>query len=323
MSDFSVKTANLNKEANDIKSICNSVNAIGEALNDISSGLRISSFSSMEIRHRLKVIHENIIDEAVKMDSLSNALNTAAELYKKAETNVINGNFSDENYSAATTAAGVGTAIMITQWMNQVQETVKTILLELGIIKPQEQRRVEGQQVTQLQQTEHDLYMQSEISKLRSKPRYSDSTWQKASLEERKSILTDYISEVSEIMGLDYDEIRFDYLEPQNGYVTNGSYSRSRDEIMLNEYVIENSSSPQKIFSTTQHELRHAYQYKVCENPEKFVVTDSTAAAWQKSFDEYKDTNGFMREGMSSSEAYQAYRNQAVEKDARKFARQS
>lgn len=323
MNNFSVKTAGLSKEADDIRSICRSVNSIGEAITDISSNLHLNSHNAIRIKLNLKAIHESILNEAAQMDSLSNALSTVAELYKKAETNVLNRNFSEMTDSTGAALVAAGTATMITQWFNQIQNTIRTILLELGIITPQEQKRVEGQQVTQLQQTEHDLYMQSEISKLRGNPRYSDSTWQKASLEERKAILNDYIKDVSGIMGLDYDEIKFEYREPQGGYVTNGSYSRYSDEIMLNEYVIENSQSPQKIFSTTQHELRHAYQYKVCENPEKYVVTDATAAAWQKSFDEYKSTDGFMREGMSSSEAYQAYRNQAVEKDARKFARQS
>lgn len=322
MSNFSVRTATLEREANDIKSICSSMNVISDTLDNISANLHIESLNTAEIKRKLRVIHENILNEAAKMSSLSDALNTAAELYKKTETNIINGNFTEISDAVSTAAVTLGVSTLVTQWINIIQDKVRMALMELGFITPQEQKRVEGQQVTASQQKEQDLYMQKKISDLKSNPRYSESTWKKASLEERKLILNDYISEVSGIMGLEYDEINFEYRAPQNGYVTYGSYSRSLDEIMINEYIIENRTSPGDLFTTIQHELRHAYQHKVCENPEKYVVTDETAAAWQKSFDEYKNTNGFMREGLSQSEAYQAYRNQTVEKDARNFAKE-
>ena len=75
--------------------------------------------------------------------------------------------------------------------------------------------------------------------------------------------------------------------------------------------------------TTVVHELRHAYHHAAVDNPTRFQVSQETIDAWKDSFDNYRDTGDFMDDyGMSRQEAYDAYRNQDVERDARWFAGQ-
>ena len=117
--------------------------------------------------------------------------------------------------------------------------------------------------------------------------------------------------------------IKFFYAESQNGYYTLGQYSHSKRTVSINEWVIETRRDSYSLMKTVVHEMRHAYQHSACDNPDQFIVSEETIQKWQNSFDNYKSQSGFMSTGMNESEAFRAYRNQAVEADARNFAKQS
>ena len=172
-----------------------------------------------------------------------------------------------------------------------------------------------------------ELYLQSEIENILEKDRYSQSTWKNASVEERKEILNEYLQEVAAVMGLQIGEINYTYTEASNGTYNMGSYSPSTNMISINEWVLENGGKNNiqdsyNLMYTIAHEMRHAYQHAACSNPEQFVVTEETIQSWQESIDNYRSQRGFMQEGMNAEEAYNAYRNQTIERDARWFAGQ-
>jgi len=125
-------------------------------------------------------------------------------------------------------------------------------------------------------------------------------------------------------MGLSIGAINYTYSESENGYYNCGSYTPNTNTVSINEWVVEGNDgiNSYKLLTTVVHELRHAYQHAACDNPDQYVVSDETINTWRESFNNYKSSSGFEKEGMSPSEAYNAYRNQAVEKDARKFAKQ-
>ena len=196
-----------------------------------------------------------------------------------------------------------------------------------GIVKAERQTRVPGEAVTAAQEREMDLYLRNEIEEILGKERYSRSTWQNASVEERKEILNESLQEVAAVMGLQVGEINYTYRESSNGTYNMGSYSPTANVISINEWVLENGgkdgvADSYDLMYTIAHEMRHAYQHAVCNNPDQFVVTEETIRSWQESIDNYRSQSGFMQEGMSAEEAFKAYRNQTIERDARWFAGQ-
>ena len=157
---------------------------------------------------------------------------------------------------------------------------------------------------------------------------YSEQNWKNASPEERQKLLKNYIKEITAILGLNITDIDFSDYEPmdKDGYATMGYYNPSDDSVHINPWIIAegdaNGFKSYNLYTTVAHELRHAYQHAACNDHSRFVVTDETIASWQKSIDEYKSTEGFEKGGMSHDDAYKAYRNQTIERDARWFAGQ-
>ena len=103
-----------------------------------------------------------------------------------------------------------------------------------------------------------------------------------------------------------------------------GQYSHDDRTVHLNREVLSQSSaSSYRLMSTVVHELRHAYQHAAVDNPSQYQVSQETINSWKRSFATYRSTDGFIASGLSPEDAFDAYRNQAVERDARWFAGQS
>lgn len=289
MSQITINISKVKEEATNFKETVKIIKNIDQSVMGIASSLAITTACSTDIKKLLKDVHEHLLEKAVKMDKLSDALLRIAELYEKTEKQII--------------------------------AEIKIWMMKYNIITPQKQERKEDETVTAYQQKEQDLYMQKEIERLNKDERFSEEAWNNASTEERKDILNAYVKELSDIMGLSIDEVDFFESLPKDGYVKNGYYSDRNDSININEWTLDNRSR-NDIYQTMAHEMRHAYQHAACEDPDKFVVTEENVEKWKKSFDEYKNSDGFMEEGMTREEAHEAYRNQEVEKDARNFAKQ-
>lgn len=322
MSEFLVNTDKLKYNSSDIKQICKSINNIKTSVGNITACLAIEDKNSREIKIQLKNVYESILDEAVKLNSLSEAVLKIARSYENTEKQILKEYVLNKGVKSGNNEKRDDIWVKI----NERKNNVRAWLVEHGLFNPQKQERKAGEKVTVHQQREQDIYMQKEIEKIGKEKRFSKKNWNKASLEERKNILEEYIQKIAVVMGLDIASINFFYAESEDGYATRGYYSSDDGTININEWVINegdtNGFSSYASFSTIVHEMRHAYQDAACKDHEKFVVTEETVEKWEKSFEEYKSSEEFEQEGMSEEEAYEQYRSQEVERDARSFAKQ-
>lgn len=322
MEEFMIRCRNAEDASKTMQRYAETIRDLKEQVTSVRMALTSNIYapSIMAAAQKLRVIENKIIEDAAHMNSLSSVLEYVISAYQITEQRILHkwtGNIAED-----------------TKRLNELYEKIqdiaedvstwfRSIMVSIGIIKAEKPQITEGEAITQYQEKEMDRYMQNQIAAIRKESRFTEKHWKSASLDERKSILSDYMQRVSQVMGISVSGLTFISVESQNGYVTRGSYNDLTNYVMINEWVIENSDDSYDLINTISHELRHAYQYTVCQNPENFIVSQETIALWQESFDNYKSSSGFEAEGMSTSEAYKAYRNQAVEKDARKFAKQN
>lgn len=326
MSKFYVDPQKINTDADNMNRIQGSVRDIGEAVKSISLHLSMNSASAEVIKRKLNDIHNNILEEAVKMGTLQGALMRTAQLYTQTENAIID-NVGLGGFNDAANRARQNIDNVIEEAKEKGRsflQKMRDLLVEIKIIPAKKQTRIPGEEVTKHQEKEMDLYMQQEIAKINEK--YTRERWNNASVDERKQMLNDYIKEIAAIMGIDITSVDFTYSEPSGTTVNFGTFHPDYKSISINEWVIENGDANGwdsfGLVSTVVHEMRHAYQHEVVNNPDKYVVTDETREAWEKSIAEYKSKRGFMAEGYGENEAYKKYRDQTIEKDARKFAKQ-
>ena len=61
------------------------------------------------------------------------------------------------------------------------------------------------------------------------------------------------------------------------------------------------------------HEMRHAYQHAVVDNPDQYKVSAETRQEWADNFNDYKNAKKY---------GYKTYVEQPIEYDAKRFAGQ-
>ena len=89
MEKFMIKADRIEGNSKNIKLICSAIHDIDQSISGISGKLAIKAEGAEQIRSRLKNINEQILKEAAMMDSLSGALLHIAELYRKAEKQIM------------------------------------------------------------------------------------------------------------------------------------------------------------------------------------------------------------------------------------------
>lgn len=322
MTEFSIKFSNVENSIEVLSHYAVQLREIEQEVSGVKRNLRGLGSSTYRIYSSISGIDRTVLDHALSMSSLSEALEKICAYYRCTENNIVSSRnrilwTTDDNGFSDITSNVINT-------INSIWNSIRSLLVSWGIIRAEKQIRVPGEDVTAAQEQEMDLYMKREIEKLLTQERYSEETWKAASQEERENILNEYLQEVAAIMGLEIGLIDFKNLEAtEDGYVR-GKYSYTNNSVLINTWVMQdgNVSDSYVLLSTVVHELRHAYQYTACSNPEQFVVTEETIQKWQDSFDHYKGQSEFMEQGMTAEEAYEAYRNQDVEVDARWFAGQ-
>lgn len=300
----------LHRVGRDLDKIHSQLGSIRGSMNSVSTAI-----TGMKLRVRL--VEKDVLDLAVSADSLAEALAAIVTYYTDTERMILAGpgQGPDSNNNVADDAQS---------WIQQILDQIKQWLMGLGILEepgdPNDPK---------VQEKEHDKYMRSQIDNVLDRDRFKKSTWKKASVEERKKILNEFLQQVAGIMGIPIGQINFFYSESRteggNTYYTLGSYNPGRHQVSINEWVLEQSNlNSYSLMKTIVHEMRHAYQHAACQNPEAFNVSPETIAQWQDSFDNYRSSTDFQNDfGMSPSDAHQAYKDQAVERDAREFAGQS
>lgn len=307
-----INTQHVNNQADVISASADNLRDIAEKMISCKGNLMMQSGSAMTLKMQMSLLYGQTLNAAAQMDTLQEALKTIVQLYEDCEKRIT------DNANGVTVEETNSEPEPGTDKRNAWQKFIDWVF----------QRDVDTAytHTTKEQEVAADARMKQQIQALSNKSRFSEETWENASVEERKRILQEYMAAVMGIMGLGISsKIYFFNEAPSNGYITNGYYSDGRERVQINEYIIMNYDADRsyELLTTVVHELRHAYQHQAIKHPTSYQVSQETIDRWSDSFDNYEDTDGFMKKkGVSRDEAYQMYRDQAVEVDARAFAGQ-
>lgn len=322
MTDFSIRLSDAENSIEILSHNAVELRQIERELISAKRNLRHLGGATYRINNVLGNIERAVMNKALCMDSLSDALEEISGYYRATEKRIL-----AEVMTQAEESEALDIPAQIQERVLSFLGTVRQLLVSWGIIKAEKQVRRRGEAVTQAQEREMDLYLQNAIQDILEKDRYSEQVWENASMIEREAILNEYLQEVAAVMGVQIGKINYIYSVPSNGTYKMGSYSSTLHLININRWVLINGgrdgvTDSYNLMYTIVHEMRHAYQHVACRNPEQFIVTEETIEAWQQSIDNYRSQRDFIKEGMDADDAYIAYRNQTIERDARWFAGQ-
>ncbi len=305
MNSFDINTGSmkncpqeLNSQSQQIKRMAYSVRNCSQALN--------RNMQNPAVTQVLNRLYSRMLEEASKEKKLSQALEHAITFYDNAERAITNAGQNagiaslglNNNSSAQTGTDKRG-------WFRRLLDKIFKRDVDPELVA-----------TTEEQQAAADEQMKRRAEELRNQERYSQATWEKASVEERKRILQEYLHEMEAILGVTISgNIVWDNKPPQNGMINYGAYYPGSNQVHINQYLLENYNSAESyhLMTTITHEMRHAYQYAAVKNPDKYRVTKETVDAWKESIRTYD---------REQKKGYEAYRNILIEKDARWFAGQ-
>ena len=269
--------------------------------------------SSDRLKMQLDQLYAQALANAVQMDTLAGALDSIVEAYIACE-NKITGNTSADHTRNGGEAQYAEESTKKRKWWQKIWDWFCDMFAD---IKPK--------RTSKEAEAAADAYMQQRVQSLLASSAYSEETWRNATPQEREAILNRFMNEVAAILGVNIvSSIDFFSRPAQNNRIVMGQYSHDDRTVHLNREVLSQSSaSSYRLMSTVVHELRHAYQHAAVDNPSQYQVSQETINSWKRSFATYRSTDGFIASGLSPEDAFDAYRNQAVERDARWFAGQS
>lgn len=305
MAEFKIHINDANTAADGIDLLGKDLQSYPSQLSEILAALKRNETSSfMPIYTKLKEINDAVLEEASRMDTLENALRHITAIYSDSERRNLNSIDSEVLHSSNGGQSGI-TDEDTRNFFQRFWEWIKSIFNWNE--KPEEAPL----EITRQQEKEHDLYMQNQIFALLNTQEYSKNTWSNASIEQRKEILTKYLTELSVIYGVTVSSNINFYSGPNS---ERGSYSHSRRLVSINENYLTRKDSYQ-IMQTIVHEMRHAYQHAAVDDPDSYEVSAETIAQWKSNFSNYKSTS-------DGSTTYAEYVSQPVEYDAKNFAKQ-
>lgn len=299
--------SDINVNAHRINEISQALEQVHRGINNVYADARKINLSGIiEIQARQKVerslihIKEDILNEAVKMGSLSDALRVIADTYQKTESAICTQRFDiGEGVSDTSTQEGTDKRSgwsKFWDWVfNKTPDKYDT--------------------TTDKQEKAADRDMRKRLWTVLQDEKYSEEHWDNATIDERKQILQDYMNEVILIYGLK-DVKPTIVWDKKATYTKNsitwGYYTHSTHKVTLNESALSDSIGSWDsylLLETVGHELRHAYQHEAINHPTDFMVSKETISTWKDNFKHY----------IKSDVDYEGYRKQAVEVDARSF----
>lgn len=314
-----INTIQVNRQADAMAAEVSDLRAIAQQIWICRQSLQLQTGNSDTLKHQISRLYDQALTSAAHLDTLKGALKEIVQLYVDCEGRVLNNaNGTAEQSRSSGNADQADAEPNGTEKRSWWQR-----LLDWFFRRDTDPLYTH---TTSEQEAAADAQMRDQIQQMNDSDRYSEENWENATVEERKQILQEYMRSVMEIMGLDINEnVNFFSEAPSNGLITNGYFSSDSDRVSINAYIIEHYSAARsyQLFTTIVHELRHAYQHAAVENPTRYQVSQETIDRWSDSFDNYRGTDRIVAEdGVSWEEAYEMYRNQAVEADARAFAGQ-
>lgn len=293
---FSIIPSKVKASVNDLGGISERLRNVQTKVNGISHQMKAGSSSFLDVSNVLAGEAGNLDALISKLAVLEDGLEKAVALYLEYEKNLSDGavqkisDFSNPSVTASKDLSG------IKDWWSNLTDWIET-----GVWNDSEKA----------DRIRNDKAMASELKDLLKSKRYSKKTWKKATVVEREQILKDLFEEMQDIYGVSLKKIEFTPIESEPGYTIYGYYEDTSKLICINSDLLSKSSNYDKIMDTMAHEMRHAYQHAVVDNPEKYKVDEKTVDEWSENFNDYKTTD---------VDGYAAYRDQPIEKDARKFA---
>ena len=222
MSVFDIKIQKTIDSSLQIAGISERLKSIQEELGNMRlSGIMDGGYAD-RIESRIRTLYKSVMDEAVKMHSMSAALETIASKYRDVEKRISN----------AVTATGNEAAAAVRDKRNWWQKFWDWIT----------GKKADDYDITSDEQEKAaDEAMKRQLWEVLQDEKYSQENWDRASIEERKQILQDYMYEVMKIYGLK-DVKPTIVWDPNATYeddgVTMGYYSPDRHTVTLNENVL-------------------------------------------------------------------------------------
>ena len=155
------------------------------------------------------------------------------------------------------------------------------------------------------------------ISDLLLMEKYSATTWKEASVSEREDMLKGFHEELNRVFGTDTEitiEKTSDDVADYGSYRYKFMYFFEVDEMTVNSISIADDNSWAEIIKTVIHEMRHAYQYYVINDPDAYFVNEEEWKDWKWNTKPWniKDPSAFWV-------SQEDYENQPIEKDAFDF----
>ena len=170
----------------------------------------------------------------------------------------------------------------------------------------------QGNFVTSTIERKMDGLLQDRAHGLLKTEKYSQQTWQKLSMDDKKAVLSDLITDMNSILGTNVSA-DIDFFHEQSG--SRGAFSASSNNVRINEFLLAKDSSYQ-LTQTIIHEMRHAYQHHCVKNSNAVLVSSQTIKKWEDNLQpgHYKSPKlGY---------SFEEYLAQPVEWDAKNFAKQ-
>ena len=279
---FNIKPSKIQNSVIHLGEINGQLKKMQMEVETITQQLRTESNSMFGISEILAIEVSNLDVLLSKFASMEDGLEKAVELYLQCEQR-LTGSASEKSLN-------------IKVWWQNVKNWIKNGFWN----NPKESDR-----------SEQDEAMVNELKALLQSDKYSKKTWKKSSVEERKQILKDLFDNMQKIYGISAIWIKIEPIKAPEGYIIYGRYRDGLRQISINKDLLNDPKYYKKIMDTMVHEMRHAYQHAVVQNPQSYQVDDKTVDEWSNNFKHYKTIE---------NDGYDAYRDQPIEKDARQFA---
>lgn len=298
MAKINIKCAEAAAAADQMTTVQSNINSYSQQITSVINTLRQDGSASYDtICAKLQTVNDSLLQEAVKMGSLAEALHYIVSAYAQAENKILGLTITDSRQATGNMSTTANFQAILSQL---------TALLNM-----EEEKEPEVLSVSREQEKAHDLYMQNEIFALLDTDAYSKETWANATEAQRMDILRSFMKDLSKIYGVQLSsDVNFEAIDD----TTRGYYLAGANKVTINSNYIGRADSYQ-IMQTMIHEMRHAYQHAAVSNPASFQVSPETIEQWKNNF---AAVNYITYDGTN----YGQYVSQPVEWDAKNFARQ-
>ena len=297
---FEIGTNSVKSCPQAMKSQSDQVRRMADSVRNCSRALSYS-MNNPAVTRKLNFLFSQMLEEASKEKKLSDALEHAIRFYDNAEKAIINAGSQAGIQALSLQENSSGqTGTDKRSWFRKILDTIFGRKVDTSLTA-----------TTAEQEAAADADMKRRAEDLLRRERFSEETWNNASVAERRQILQEYLNELETIMGVSVSgNLGWFNESPGPDGITVGQYLPGSNRIELNEYILTQSNS-YHLMSTLRHEMRHCYQHHAVNHPDQYQVTQQTINDWKHSIDTYQDE---CRRGN--------YRNILIEQDARRFAGQ-